>query len=76
MNSNEDEGTDKAGVISQVKEFLLGNIHLYEQILAYKPIDFRKLHINLKDANIKISAQDLMNILDEQVRVSSCILSS
>uniref|UniRef100_A0A131XLA5 Structure-specific endonuclease subunit SLX4 n=1 Tax=Hyalomma excavatum TaxID=257692 RepID=A0A131XLA5_9ACAR len=58
-----DSDTD---IKEQLRRFFERNTELSESILMYEPIDFQKLHLNLKQANIRISSKSLINYLDEQ----------
>lgn len=61
--SSSDSDSD---VKEQLRRFFQRNTELSESILMYEPIDFQMLHLNLKQANIRISSKSLINYLDEQ----------
>lgn len=61
--SSSDSDSD---VKEQLRRFFERNTELSESILMYEPIDFQMLHLNLKQANIRISSKSLINYLDEQ----------
>lgn len=55
-----------SNINEKLRHFFDRNTELSERILMYEPIDFQKLHLNLKEANIRISSKSLINYLDEQ----------
>uniref|UniRef100_A0A224Z068 Structure-specific endonuclease subunit SLX4 n=1 Tax=Rhipicephalus zambeziensis TaxID=60191 RepID=A0A224Z068_9ACAR len=58
--------TSDTDIKEQLRRFFERNTELSESILMYEPIDFQKLRLNLKQANIRISSKSLINYLDEQ----------
>lgn len=58
--------TSDTDIKEQLRRFFRKNTELSESILMYEPIDFQKLRLNLKQANIRISSKSLINYLDEQ----------
>uniref|UniRef100_A0A1E1XAA1 Structure-specific endonuclease subunit SLX4 n=1 Tax=Amblyomma aureolatum TaxID=187763 RepID=A0A1E1XAA1_9ACAR len=61
--SGDDSDTN---INAKLRHFFDRNTELSESILMYEPIDFQKLRLNLKEANIRISSKSLINYLDEQ----------
>lgn len=55
-----------SNINEKLRHFFDRNTELSESILMYEPVDFQKLHLNLKEANIRISSKSLINYLDEQ----------
>ncbi|XP_077517736.1 mutagen-sensitive 312 isoform X2 [Amblyomma americanum] len=71
VSSSTDEdgisGDDSDSNINEkLRHFFDRNTELSESILMYEPIDFQKLRLNLKEANIRIPSKSLINYLDEQ----------
>jgi hypothetical protein len=58
-----------ADLATVLHSFITSDSDLYQKVLLYEPIWIEQLHAKLKASGFKFKMKELMDCLDEQVRV-------